>query len=65
MGNIQTPASLNKLNEKIQRHIVLMNKSGLSSKEEPVTTQLSETFTYYSDVGKVLHQRVDIHQDSE
>ena len=29
-----------------------MNKSGLTSKEEPVTTQLSETFTYYSDVGK-------------
>lgn len=52
MGNIQTQASLNKLNERIQKHMVLMNKSGLSSKEEPVTTQLSETFTYYSDVGK-------------
>lgn len=52
MGNAQTAASLKKVNEKIQKHIVTMKKRELTTKEEPITCQLSETYTFYSEIGK-------------
>ena len=40
MGNLQATVALSKLNDKLQKHTVQMNKNGLTLKDEPNAHQL-------------------------
>jgi len=66
MGNVQSEQGLAKLNDKLQKHIVTMNKKGLSSKDEPLAYQLYECHTLYSESSKFfLHQKLFLRKPAD